>query len=175
MLQGAQGWEILHYLSCGLFFFPSSLDPPPPFFFLFHVFQPGVISKLLNAKHVWNITAYRPYRGRVFFFPPCNFHALTYSRREASCQISVSQTTRLLQSLDNACHGCCTAVFFFFFWRGGGDPTKYLCWRRNTECIRLAAKQIGELKPFISFISKISIASSFFFSYATSNSVKYRT
>lgn len=36
----------------------------PPF--LFHVFQPGVISKLLNAKHVWNITAYRPYRGHVF-------------------------------------------------------------------------------------------------------------
>lgn len=35
-------------------------------FFLFHVFQPGVISKLLNAKHVWNITAYRPYRGHVF-------------------------------------------------------------------------------------------------------------
>lgn len=43
----------------------------PVFFFFFsffflHVFQPGVISKLLNAKHVWNITAYRSYRGHVF-------------------------------------------------------------------------------------------------------------
>ena len=62
-----------------------------PFSFFFHVFQPGVISKLLNAKHVWRVVPYCPYRGRVFFLFPCNFNVLAYRRREPSRQISVSR------------------------------------------------------------------------------------
>lgn len=78
-------------------------------FFLFHVFQPGVISKLLNAKHVWNITAYRPYRGHVF-------HAIFMRLLTVDVRRHVELASRkqhgCYSTLYNACNGSLNSFLY---------------------------------------------------------------